>query len=194
MNVDEEKNRLRKAAKAVRASIEKKEETSEKIAQKLFSLEEYKNCTGLFAYFSYPGEVSTKHIIEKALSDGKKVALPRCETESEMNFYYAENISSLESGKFKGILEPGKTAEKASANEKTLILVPALAFGKNGSRLGHGKGYYDRFLSKSEGKTAGLCFEKLLFPSLPEDGFDRRVSLIVTENEIIRTEKTVPQK
>ncbi len=194
MSIDEEKNLLRKNVKAVRSSIENKENLSKIIGEKLFSLDCYKSCENLFAYFSYPQEVSTKLIIEKAILDGKKVALPRCESEHEMSFYYTESLSELEKGKFQGIFEPKKTKEKAFSNEKSLILVPALAFGKNGSRLGHGKGYYDRFLALSKGISVGLCFEKLLFSSLPEGRFDKRVSLIITENKIIRTEKPVSQK
>ena len=194
MNINEEKNRLRKNAKAIRSSLENKEDLSGEIAKKLFSLDCYKNCESLFAYYSYPQEVSTKRIIEKAFFDGKRIALPRCESESEMSFYYIESDSVLEAGKFKGIFEPSKNAEKAAANEKTLVLVPALAFGKDGSRLGHGKGFYDRFLAFFKGETVGLCFSKLLFGSLPEDEFDRRTSLVITENEIIRTGFAVQQK
>lgn len=194
MNINAQKRRLRKEAKEKRSSVEKKEELSEKIGEKLFSLESYKNCKKLFAYFSYPQEVSTKRIIEKALKDGKRVALPRCESENKMTYYYIESETELEEGNFNGILEPKKNGEKAFPDEETLVIVPALAFGKDGSRLGHGMGFYDRFLARGNFKTVGLCFGKLLFPALPEDEFDRRVSLVITENEIICAEKTVPQK
>ncbi len=194
MNINEQKNHLRKEAKEKRSSVENKEELSEKIGAKLFSLESYKSCKKLFAYFSYPQEVSTKRIIEKALTDGKKVALPRCENENKMTYYYIESETELEEGNFNGILEPKPNGEKAFPDEETLVIVPALAFGKDGSRLGHGRGFYDRFLARGNFKTAGLCFGKLLFSALPEDEFDRRVSLVITENEIICAEKTAPQK
>lgn len=194
MNINAQKNRLRKEAKEKRSSVENKEELSEKIGENLFSLESYKNCKKLFAYFSYPQEVSTKRIIEKALTDGKKVALPRCENENKMTYYYIESETELEEGNFNGILEPKPNGEKAFPDEETLVIVPALAFGKDGSRLGHGMGFYDRFLARGNFKTVGLCFGKLLFSALPEDEFDRRVSLVITENEIICAEKTAPQK
>ncbi len=194
MNINAQKNRLRKEAKEKRSSVENKEELSEKIGENLFSLESYKNCKKLFAYFSYPQEVSTKRIIEKALADGKKVALPRCENENKMTYYYIESETELEEGNFNGILEPKPNGEKAFPDEETLVIVPALAFGKDGSRLGHGMGFYDRFLARGNFKTVGLCFGKLLFSALPEDEFDRRVSLVITENEIICAEKTAPQK
>ena len=194
MNINAQKNRLRKEAKEKRSSIENKEELSEKIGENLFSLESYKNCKKLFAYFSYPQEVSTQRIIEKALTDGKKVAIPRCENENKMTYYYIESETELEEGNFNGILEPKPNGEKAFPDEETLVIVPALAFGKDGSRLGHGMGFYDRFLARGNFKTVGLCFGKLLFSALPEDEFDRRVSLVITENEIICVEKTAPQK
>ena len=194
MNINAQKNLLRKEAKEKRSSVENKEELSEKIGENLFSLESYKNCKKLFAYFSYPQEVSTKRIIEKALADGKKVALPRCENENKMTYYYIESETELEEGNFNGILEPKPNGEKAFPDEETLVIVPALAFGKDGSRLGHGMGFYDRFLARGNFKTVGLCFGKLLFSALPEDEFDRRVSLVITENEIICAEKTAPQK
>lgn len=194
MNINAQKNRLRKEAKEKRFSVENKEELSEKIGENLFSLESYKSCKKLFAYFSYPQEVSTKRIIEKALTDGKKVALPRCENENKMTYYYIESETELEEGNFNGILEPKPNGEKAFPDEETLVIVPALAFGKDGSRLGHGMGFYDRFLARGNFKTVGLCFGKLLFSALPEDEFDRRVSLVITENEIICAEKTAPQK
>lgn len=194
MNINAQKNYLRKEAKEKRSSVENKEELSEKIGENLFSLESYKNCKKLFAYFSYPQEVSTKRIIEKALADGKKVALPRCENENKMTYYYIESETELEEGNFNGILEPKPNGEKAFPDEETLVIVPALAFGKDGSRLGHGMGFYDRFLARGNFKTVGLCFGKLLFSALPEDEFDRRVSLVITENEIICAEKTAPQK
>ena len=194
MNINAQKNLLRKEAKEKRSSVENKEELSEKIGENLFSLESYKNCKKLFAYFSYSQEVSTKRIIEKALADGKKVALPRCENENKMTYYYIESETELEEGNFNGILEPKPNGEKAFPDEETLVIVPALAFGKDGSRLGHGMGFYDRFLARGNFKTVGLCFGKLLFSALPEDEFDRRVSLVITENEIICAEKTAPQK
>ena len=189
MQINKEKQKLRKKTAALRSSVGDKDVLSRKIAEKLFSLDAYLSCEKVFAYFSYSQEVQTEFIIEKALADGKKVALPRCESSGAMSFYYIESAAGLEKGAFKGILEPKANAEKAEADEKTLVIVPALAYGRDGTRLGHGMGYYDRFLSVCRGKTIGLCFEKCLFKTLPQDGFDRPVSVIITENEILSGSK-----
>ena len=184
MNV--EKNALRKLFKEKAVLLENKNELSERIALRLSGLCEYRNCSSVFAYFPLSWEVSTIPIIERAIKDGKRVALPRCnEKGNEMRFYYFSGFDELENGRFKGIFEPKKTLEEAVADESTLCLVPALAFGENGSRLGKGMGFYDRFLSSFKGKTAGLCFESCLAVSLPETELDRRVQLIITENKTL---------
>lgn len=185
MQIKKEKALLRKRAKSLRSSVENRELLSGKIAERLFSLEAYLSCGSVFAYYSYGSEVETRLIIEKALSDGKKVALPRCEADGKMSFCFFKSFSELENGLFKGILEPKEKSEMAEADEKTLLIVPALAFGKDKTRLGHGMGCYDRFLSGFNGTSAGLCFEKCLFETLPQEETDRTVSLVVTENRVI---------
>lgn len=102
-----------------------------------------------------------------------------------MHFFLTEKESELEVGRFKGIFEPKKGLTQAQATEKTLILVPALAYGRNGSRLGKGMGFYDRFLAESKGVPVGLCFEENLAEALPETVLDRRVEIIITENETL---------
>ena len=122
MQINKEKQKLRKKAAALRSSVGAKDALSRKIAEKLFSLDVYLSCEKVFAYFSYSQEVQTEFIIEKALADGKKVALPRCESSGAMSFYYIESAAGLEKGTFKGILEPKANAEKAEADEKTLVI------------------------------------------------------------------------
>lgn len=183
--MSEEKAALRKLYKEKAELIQNREGLSAKIAERLFALDEYKDCPLIFAYFSLPTEVSTKLIFEKAKNDGKKIALPRCEEAgNKMSFFPFESEDDLSNGRFGSILEP-KGAEPVFAQESTLLLVPALAFGKNGSRLGRGMGFYDRFLSSFKGKTVGLCFEECLSQALPEEDFDRRVRIIITENETL---------
>ncbi len=185
MTAKEEKAKFRTVAKAARAAVENREKKSRAIAKKLLTLPCFENCETLFAYYSYPQEVSTKAIISFAFGAKKRVALPRCEENGEMRFLFVENETDLERGAFEGVLEPKEGKAIARATKTSLAVIPALAFGKDGSRLGHGGGYYDRFLSNFDGTAVGLCFGDCLFETLPQDDFDRRVSLVVTENEII---------
>lgn len=177
---------LRKFFKEKAAMIKNKDERSEKIAIRLFELTEYKNCNCIFAYYSLASEVSTRAIITQSKNCGKKTALPRCaEFGNEMSFYFTEDENALFEGRFKGIYEPPDDFQKAQSDESTLLLVPALAYGRNGSRLGKGMGFYDRFLSSFAGKSVGLCFEDCLENALPETAFDKRVQIIITENETL---------
>ena len=96
-----------------------------------------------------------------------------------------DSLDDLEDGFF-GVLEPDpQKAKKAETTEKSVCIVPAFLFDENGYRLGYGKGYYDRFLSKFEGKTVGICYDENIRNSLMHGKFDRPVGLIVTEKRIV---------
>jgi 5-formyltetrahydrofolate cyclo-ligase len=65
------------------------------------------------------------------------------------------------------------------------MLVPALAFDVKGYRLGYGGGYYDRYLPYFHGITFGIAFYEDVFPELPHEPHDMRVSYIVTDEIMI---------
>lgn len=183
-NIKELKTQMRVRLKKQRANMgtEKRREMDEKIKNRLLSLWQYKNCRQLFVYVSKDIEVDTKQIILKALSDGKKVAAPRCITEGNlMDFYYIRSIDDLEKGTF-GVLEP-KTdlCEKVTDFSDGVCIVPGLSFDSEGYRLGYGKGYYDRFLNGFTGCKIGICYSACVKWELPHGFFDRPVDLLVTE-------------
>ena len=146
----------------------------------------YKNAKLLLCYAALKEEINADFIIEKALADGKKVALPRCLDKSgNMEFYYIDSLSKLSVGSF-GIREPDfKACKKVESFSDCVCLVPGLSFDKNGCRLGYGKGYYDRFIKKFIFISVGLCYNELLSEALPTEQHDKAVDFIVTEHEII---------
>jgi len=75
---------------------------------------------------------------------------------------------------------------EAVFSEKSLCIVPGIAFGKNGERLGYGKGYYDRFLESFKGKTVGLSFEECLSENIPMEAHDRKIDYLVTDKKIYK--------
>lgn len=84
------------------------------------------------------------------------------------------------------ILEPIKSkCEKLVNLNEGLCIIPALTFDEQGYRLGFGKGYYDRFLSRFKGDTAGICYECCISNRLPRGRFDRCADVVVTEKRVI---------
>ena len=190
MNVRERKRALRAQFKRLRAECpaQLKREMDKKLFERFVSLEEYAACDTLFAYISGEIECDTSAIILRALADGKRIAVPRCaERTNEISFYFINSYDDLEQGKY-GILEPKtEVCERAEDFSRGLCLVPGLSFDLQGYRLGFGKGYYDRFLSRFGGVTAGICYAKCTLTELPRGAFDRAVDILITEKFMNRT-------
>ena len=147
-------------------------------------LYDYKKRNLILTYVSTDIEVDTKSIIKNALESGKRTAVPRCIPGTrEIEFYIVTSFENdLSEGSFK-ILEPNiKKCEKLNDFENGLCIIPALSFDMNGYRLGYGKGYYDRFLSKFKGLKIGLCYGGCVCEELPHGHFDERVDLLITEH------------
>jgi len=83
-----------------------------------------------------------------------------------------------------GILEP-KTVRKADENNIDVILVPGLAFDRNGGRMGFGKGYYDRLLESSKAVKIGLCYDFQILEKIPTESHDVPMNFVITEKEIL---------
>lgn len=150
----------------------------------------YKDCDALMVYADFHGEVGTTILIEDALLKGKKVFLPKAIEnfdEAKMEFYQITSTFELVSG-YKGIKEPMGNSQRAFnyekfAGKKILMLVPGVAFDKNGYRLGYGKGYYDNYLSdKPDIVKCGICFTMQLTDDLPVNEHDVKMDHIITED------------
>lgn len=192
-DIREVKKKLRDEFKMTRRgfSPEAKAERDQKILRKLLALPEYQAAPLLLTYVSTAIEVDTHQLIEQALLDGKRVAVPWCVPgKVEMKFFYIHALSDLAPGTF-GVLEPmPERAEELPLSTGPLLqsfcVLPGLGFDLEGYRLGYGKGYYDRFLSRYLGVTAGVCYTACLKTQLPHGRYDRRADILVTEKFIKR--------
>ncbi len=137
----------------------------------------YRNAKALYGYLSYNQEVRTMPILEQALRDGKRVALPKCYG-SEMRFIYTDDLTLI--GKSScGVPEP-LADEPVADDETALVLMPGLAFDREGHRMGYGGGYYDRFLAaEPDHPTVALCFDFQITEQIPTEEFDIPVDLVL---------------
>lgn len=167
----------------------KSEEKDEQIHKFLREFECFKSSESVFIYYSVKSEVDTLKTIRKALEDGKKVALPKCtDRNGNMEFYFVNDIENSLTDGFLSLKEPDiSVCEFAVPDEKSVFIVPGMAFDKKGYRLGYGGGYYDRFLSNLKGMKIGLCFEECLCDRLPTDEHDIKVDYIITDMKIYET-------
>ena len=186
------KSELRDGFKSKRSGMpdEVKLNMDVEIQCRFLTLRQYSECDTLFTYVSKEIEVDTYSLIKAALANGKRVAVPRCINDTrEMEFYYIQSLEDLEVGSF-GVMEPiTDRCELVTDFSKGLCIVPGLSFDAEGFRLGYGKGYYDRFLTKFGGETVGLCYSNCIKWKLPHGYYDRPVDLIVTDRYIRRTSK-----
>lgn len=156
------------------------DESDAAIEAKLLSLPEYIAAKRVFVYFSIGREVKTQGIISHALAAGKIAALPVCEADGKMSFRLVSDLSELRSGKF-GIPEPVPDAPELAPQTDDIMIVPALCCDTHGSRLGHGAGYYDRYLAEHACFTVCLCRKRMLESVIPTEPTDIAVSLVLTE-------------
>ena len=154
-------------------------EAGESIQARLLSSERYASAESLFVYVSMPQEPSTARIISRALADGKSVYVPKCEGKT-MLAVRISSMDELKPGKL-GIPEPERADDTQTADELGLIIAPCVAASTDGRRLGHGGGYYDRFLRHERENAVCLCLGQLLCDDIPVDENDVRIKHIISE-------------
>lgn len=179
---------LRAARKAYRRALNsaEKQHMDAEIARRVRLLYQYRCAQVVMVYVSTPIEVDTYKIIANAFADGKRVAVPRCIPETrKMEFHYITSMDELEPGNF-GVLEPPETNEIVTDFTRALMLVPGFIFDVYGYRLGYGKGYYDRYMSRYNGAAVGLCYVAELRRRMFHGRFDRTVETVVTDKCIRR--------
>ena len=152
-------------------------ETSARLGELFASSEAYRQAKSIYGYLPYNQEVRTVPMLERAIRDGKRVAVPKCYGD-EMRFIWMEDLSKVEKG-YAGIPEPVEDGPVAD-DETALVLMPGLAFDPEGHRIGYGGGFYDRFLaSEPDHPTLALCYAFQMLPKLETEEFDIPVDCVL---------------
>ncbi len=181
------KNKLRKEMKLKRSMLNVDEVTtmSRCIYENLFSLSCMKCAKTVCTFISAFKEPDTISIINTLWNEDVKVAVPISNVDTNtLTLSYIDSINDLKKGAY-GILEPIRI-KKADETEFEVILIPGLAFDKNGNRMGFGKGYYDRFLEKTSAVKIALCYSFQVVEHIPAEVHDVPMDYIITEKEIIK--------
>lgn len=174
-----DKAQLRREIRALKRAMTEEEiaRKSETLAQKLFAHPLYQSARCIYGYLPYNQEVRTTPMLEKALSDGKRVAVPKVYGDT-MRFLYLTDLSQVEKG-YCGIPEP-VLDEPVAREEDALVLMPGLAFDAGGGRMGYGGGFYDRFLEEEPGHpTIALCYDFQIVSAVPAEEHDRPVDAVI---------------
>ena len=184
-SVGEQKHKVRQEIKnilKVYSSVQRDRQI-ESIGQQLETLPAYRKAKTVMFYWSISGEVGTKDLIGRAKEMNTQIALPVVMDKGEMVPYEFTASGDLVPGSL-GILQPdAQRASPVSLDKLDVVIVPGVAFSRQGKRLGRGGGYYDRFLKKlpSSVKRIGLAFTFQVFEDLPFDPLqDEKVDLVIT--------------
>lgn len=137
----------------------------------------YQQAKTVYGYLPYNQEVRTVPILEQAIRDGKRVAVPKVYGDT-MRFIYMEDLSQVAVSSF-GIPEP-VTDEPVAEDKTALVLMPGVAFTRQGDRIGYGGGFYDRFLAEEpDHPTLALCYDFQMVKSLPTEEYDIPVDCVL---------------
>lgn len=174
-----DKKTLRDTIRAQKRAMtdEQIQSASEQLTKCFLATEQYRQAKSVYGYLPYNQEVRTVPILEQALRDGKQVAVPKIYG-NEMRFIRITDLTQVAKG-YSGIPEP--IADGPLADDPTaLVLMPGLAFDKDGHRIGYGGGFYDRFLAEEPNHpTIALCYAFQMLPHLETEAFDKQVDCVL---------------
>ncbi|MFI3244754.1 MAG: 5-formyltetrahydrofolate cyclo-ligase [Akkermansia sp.] len=130
-------------------------------------------------YAALPHEVNLLPLLEELPQH--QYYIPRCAAKGVMEFHRLSHPSSeLEQSKM-GFFEPKRDCAIISPEQLDWIIVPGVAFTKEGARLGYGGGFYDRYLPRCpQTKQVALCFAKQIVASIPSEAHDLSIPLVVS--------------
>ena len=154
------------------------------ILRKFFAIKEVKKAKTILFYVAFDGEVETINLIERAITKGKRIAVPTIQKDKKMIIpTLISNLEEdLELGPY-GIKHPKHSPKRwLKLDDLDLVVVPGVAFDKNRHRIGRGAGYYDRFLARlpKDVPTVGLAFDFQIVNSLPHQDHDMPVSRVIS--------------
>ena len=184
------KAEIRKLAFANRRNQEDKDTISRRIMATFMEQPEYQQANTVMFYVDVRAEVRTRHDLPDALASGKKIVVPWCNADGELELFHLESMEELEIGMYK-ILEPrgelrGLESKQVEVTELDVIMVPGVGFDSKGGRTGMGKGYYDKCLqhARPDATLTAVCFDCQIFEEIPVQQHDIYMDKVITESTV----------
>lgn len=182
-----ERSVLRQQAKERRAALTDRAAQSAAIRARLAALPQWQQARCVFSYVAVRDEVDINPLLQTLPGGGEKLlCVPRVSRAGHMDAVAViADWAELTAGPF-GLLQPPADRTPLPPESIDLVLVPGLLFARDGSRLGYGGGYYDRFLARLPRVTRiGLCYREMLVETLPARPDEPRCHLILTPDASI---------
>lgn len=182
-----DKRAVRRAMRARRMALTEcaRAQAAQDVAGRILAWPVYRAARTVFAYVAARGELDLGPVLCDALASGRTLLLPRCEADGAMTARRVQTLDELAPGTW-GLDEPGPDAPVCAPGRIDLALVPGVAFGRDGVRVGQGGGYYDRYLPGLRGVAAGVGYDFQIVDGLQASAHDVPVAFVVTPGGIIR--------
>jgi 5-formyltetrahydrofolate cyclo-ligase len=207
-----EKQQIRKSILAAREQLspDVRAAYNAAITERLLQLPEYRRAETVLGYMNFGSEYASEVWVAQVLADGKRLILPRVNRHTNtLDLYLVEDMESQLAAGLWGIREPviERCKRLSDINEVEFVLLPGIAFSRDGARLGYGGGFYDKLLMKplairpGEQTTlaksrvmahaphrfalATAAFGLQVVAQIPQEATDVRVEWIITEAETI---------
>ncbi|HEX9951190.1 MAG TPA: 5-formyltetrahydrofolate cyclo-ligase [Rubricoccaceae bacterium] len=185
--MSDEKAALRRRFRALRADVPERVGADAALVARVLALPEVVAAQTVLAFWPllHRGEVDVRPLVAALQDRGTTVALPVVVPGEAPRLMARVATGALVDGPW-GLREPPPDAPEVPPAALDLVVVPALALGRDGSRLGYGGGYYDVFLATTPALRVGVVRHAGLVAALPAEAHDARVDVVVTEHETVR--------
>jgi len=160
------------------------------ITERLLQFPVYWQADAVLGYMNFGAEFASELWVERVLADGKRLALPKVNRHTNhLDLYWVDDPENQLAAGLWGIREPvvERCERLATSNEVEFVLLPGVAFTRDGARLGYGGGYYDKLLAGMAQRPAlvAAAFALQIVEVLPQEATDVKVEWVITEQETI---------
>jgi len=165
------------------------------ITEQLLQLPVCRQASAVMGYMNFGAEFASEMWVGQSLAKGKRLALPRVNHHTnQLDLYWVNDLESQLAAGLWGVREPipERCERLESLNEVEFILLPGVAFSRDGARLGYGKGFYDKLLAPLTGRVresrpalAAAAFALQIVTHVPQEPTDVKVEWLITERETI---------